>query len=179
MRLSAADFTATNGTSVVIGAALSAGDVVDSEQITLGRGVQGVQGTTGIQGLQGGGFNQSQGTTGPQGTTGAQGVAGPTGVQGASGQFVSNVNVTSGVLAPGNQYFVDTTAARFLTLPAAATAGDTILIFDQTGTSSANTITVSNNGLNLNGSAQTLIINVDFAAVVLIYMGAAYGWRVS
>ena len=78
-----------------------------------------------------------------------------------------------------NGYFIDTTAARTLTLPAAATLGDEIHIFDVTGTAATNNITVSNNGLNIRGSAQTLVINVNYAAVVLVYLGATYGWRVS
>jgi len=179
VRLSAADFTATNGSSVVIGTALSAGDVVDFEQITLGRGVQGVQGPQGTQGLQGGGFNQLQGTTGLQGASGAQGTTGLQGIQGISGQLASNSGVTSGVLVAGNQYFVDTTAARFLTLTATPSVGDTILIYDQTGTAATNNITVSNNGLNIAGSAQTLIIDVDYADVRLVYRSASYGWTVS
>jgi len=78
-----------------------------------------------------------------------------------------------------NSYFIDTTAARTLTLPAAATLGDEIHIFDVSGSAATNNITVANNGLNIRGSAQTLVINVNYAAVVLVYLGATYGWRVS
>ena len=78
-----------------------------------------------------------------------------------------------------NSYFIDTTAARTLTLPASATLGDEIHLFDVSGTSFTNNITVANNGLNIRGSAQSLTINVNYAAVVLVYLGATYGWRVS
>ena len=86
----------------------------------------------------------------------------------------SNISLVS-----GNNYMVDTSAARTLTLPASASLGDEIHIFDATGSAFTNNITVNNNGLNLRGSNQTLTINVNYAAVVLIYVGATYGWRVS
>jgi hypothetical protein len=41
-----------------------------------------------------------------------------------------------------------------------------------------NNITLSNNGLNLQGSAQTLVIDVDFAQVGLVYRSTSYGWTV-
>ena len=50
VRLSAADITASNGTSVVIGTAAEEGDILDVVETTLGVGPQG---TTGTQGLQG------------------------------------------------------------------------------------------------------------------------------
>jgi hypothetical protein len=55
VRLSDADFTATNGTSVVLGAGAVVGDVLDFVQVTLGLGAQG---TTGAQGSIGAGTMQ-------------------------------------------------------------------------------------------------------------------------
>jgi hypothetical protein len=75
-------------------------------------------------------------------------------------------------------YFVDTSAARTLTLPASPTVGDEIHIFDSSGTASTNKITVDSNGGKINGTVQNLEIDVDNAAVVMIYTGASYGWRV-
>lgn len=179
-RLSSADFTATDGTSVTIGTALNAGDNVDFEQITLGIGTQG---TTGLQGTSG--SNGTQGLTGSQGTAGSagasiQGTTGAQGIAGSSGQFTSYSGVTSGTLVAQAQYFIDSSSTTVtVTLPATASVGDTILLFDQAGNSGTNNITVANNGLKVNGSLQNLVINVNYAAVVLIYMGSAYGWRVS
>jgi hypothetical protein len=74
---------------------------------------------------------------------------------------------------------VDTTAARTLTLPASASIGAEIHIFDATGSAATNNITVANNGLNINGQATSLTIDKAYAGVTLIYVGATYGWRVS
>lgn len=180
VRLNSSDFTATDGTSVTIGTALKSGDIVDFEQITLGLGAQG---TSGAQGPSG--SNGAQGTAGAQGATGSNGssIQGTTGAQGAtgsSGQFTSTSGVTSGTLAAQNQYFIDSSStAVTVTLPATASVGDTILIFDQAGNATTNNITVNSNSLKINGSVQNLIINVNYAAVVLVYMGTGYGWRVS
>jgi hypothetical protein len=66
-----------------------------------------------------------------------------------------------------------------LTLPASASLGDEIHIFDVTGSAATNNITVLNNGLNIDGSSQNLVIDINYAGVVLIYVSSAYGWRVS
>jgi len=104
----------------------------------------------------------------------------PTWATATSIPYTPSALISSNItLVAFNSYFINTTAARTLTLPAAATLGDEIHIFDVTGTAATNNITVANNGLNIRGSAQTLVINVNYAAVVLVYLGATYGWRVS
>ena len=138
-----------------------------SWDVYAGAGLQGLQG---VQGTQGPSIQGTQGTLGAQGTAGANGT---------SGIFTSTAVSSNITLASLNNYMVDTTAARTLTLPASASIGDEIHIFDATGSAATNNITVNNNGLNLRGSNQTLTINVNYAAVVLIYVGATYGWRVS
>lgn len=73
---------------------------------------------------------------------------------------------------------VDTSAARTLTLPASPSSGDEIHIFDISGTAATNKITVDSNSNKINGSVQNLDIDANNAAVVLIYTGSSYGWRV-
>jgi len=80
-------------------------------------------------------------------------------------------------LVAGRRYFVDTTAARTLTLPASPTLGQEIVIFDATGTAGTNNITLSRNGNKINGLAEDAIIDVDKSAAVLIYTGSTIGWR--
>ena len=80
-------------------------------------------------------------------------------------------------LIAGRRYFVDTTAARTLTLPASPTLGQEIVIFDATGTAGTNNITIARNGNNINSVAENAIIDVDKAAAVLIYTGSSIGWR--
>ena len=139
-----------------------------SWDVYAGAGLQGVQGTTGAQGVQG--------TTGAQGTAGSNGAQGTTGT---SGIFTSTAVSSNITLASLNNYMVDTTAARTLTLPASASIGNEIHIFDATGSAATNNITVANNGLNINGQATSLTIDKAYAGVTLIYVGSAYGWRVN
>lgn len=80
-------------------------------------------------------------------------------------------------LVAGRRYFVDTTAARTLTLPVSPTLGQEIVIFDATGTAGTNNITIARNGNNINSVADNAIIDVDKAAAVLIYTGSSIGWR--
>jgi len=133
-----------------------------SWDVYAGAGLQGVQGV--------------QGPNGPQGT---QGLQGPTGSNGTSGIFASTAVSSNITLASLNNYMVDTTAARTLTLPASASIGNEIHIFDATGNAATNNITVANNSLNINGQATSLTIDKAYAGVTLVYVGSAYGWRVS
>ena len=81
-------------------------------------------------------------------------------------------------LVTGYRYFVDTTAARTLTLPANPSVGNEIVILDATGTAGTYNITVNSNSKKINGTIQNLTIDVDGAGASLIYTGATYGWRV-
>ena len=115
---SGVDYTATNGTTVVLTNAAGTGDTIEidnylgeigSQGIQGAAGAQGAvgpQGTTGAQGNQGPtGFQGNQGPIGLQGTTGAQGNQGPTGLQGTTGaqgnQGPTGLQGTTG--AQGNQ----------------------------------------------------------------------------
>lgn len=86
-----------------------------------------------------------------------------------------NSNIT---LSKWNNYMVDTSSARTLTLPSSPSSGDEIHIFDISGTAATNKITVDSNSNKINGTVQDLEIDANNAAVVLIYTGSSYGWRV-
>lgn len=77
------------------------------------------------------------------------------------------------------QYFVTTSSAWTLTLPASPNQGDEIRIFDVSGSANTNNITVSPNGLNLQGSVQNFVINVAYGSATLVYTGSTYGWKVA
>ena len=94
-------------------------------------------------------------------------------VTGPTSSAVST-NIT---MAANNNYFVDTTAARTLTLPASPTLGDTIVIYDATGTAATNNITIARNGSLINGVADNAIIDVNQASSTLVYTGSTLGWR--
>ena len=48
-------------------------------------------------------------------------------------------------LVAGRRYFVDTTAARTLTLPASPTLGQEVVVIDATGSAATNNITILRN----------------------------------
>ena len=98
----------------------------------------------------------------------------------ALASYKQEVNLTASsniTLVAGRRYFVDTTAARTLTLPASPTLGQEIVIFDASGSAGTNNITIARNGNNINSVADNAIIDVDKAAAVLIYTGSTIGWR--
>jgi hypothetical protein len=89
------------------------------------------------------------------------------------------VSVSSDIALSSNvRYFVDTSATRTLTLPAAPAVGDEIQIFDATENAGTNNITVNNNSLKINGVVDTLNIDVDGAVAYLVYTGSTLGWRI-
>ena len=135
-----------------------------SWDVYAGAGLQGVQGTTG-----------TQGTLGTQGTTGAQGTIGTSPTVWTSSAIAANTT-----LVARYQYFVTTSSAWTLTLPASPTQGDEIRIFDASGSSATNNITVTPGAsLFIHGSNQTLVMNVAYGSVTLVYTGSTYGWKVS
>ena len=93
---------------------------------------------------------------------------------GPTAQAVSS-NIT---MAANYNYFVDTTAARTLTLPASPSLGDIISIHDASGTAATYNITIARNGNLINLNDGNLIINSNGAAVPLVYTGSTYGWKV-
>jgi hypothetical protein len=80
-------------------------------------------------------------------------------------------------LEDNNRYFVDTTAARTLTLPATPALGEEIVIYDASGQASTNNITVLRNGSKINGLEDDAIIDLDQSISVFAYTGATVGWR--
>jgi len=114
---------------------------------------------------------------GPTGPAGATGAVGPTGAAGASGVLPSTAVSSNITLASGNKYFVDTTAARTLTLPATPTLGNEIQIFDASGTAGTNNITVANNSVKINGVLDSALLDSNGVAASFVYTGSTYGWR--
>lgn len=143
-------------------------------QGTIGtQGTLGTQGATGAQGTQGTtGTQGTQGTLGAQGTTGAQGTIGATGPAALTNSSI-NSNIT---LVAGTRYFVDTTAARTLTLPTSPSVGNEVQILDASGTAGTYNISIVSGG-KINGTTQDATLDVDGVAAVFVYTGSTYGWR--
>jgi hypothetical protein len=98
----------------------------------------------------------------------------------AAGQKFLNWTIKTTTYNPavaGDNILADTTSSAFtITLPASAVLSDTINIADYKGTFATNNLTINSNGLNLMGSVQTLILNVNYRNVTLVYSGATQGW---
>jgi hypothetical protein len=180
----------------------TAGDAwLDSESATLyvyidsfWVEVTGVPGPTGPTGSAGSdstvpgptGLAGPTGPTGANGTdstvpgpTGPQGQVGPTGPAGTSG-ILPSIAVSSNItLESGNKYFVDTSAARTLTLPATPSLGDEIQIFDASGTAGTNNITVANNSEKIDGILESILIDIDGSSITFVYTGSTYGWSIN
>ena len=91
---------------------------------------------------------------------------------------VTNRTVTtSQTLLAGERIFANSTAAAFtLTLPSAPNDGDTIQIIDVAGTFALNSVTVARNGLKIQNLAEDLVLNLNNAAITMVYSGATFGW---
>jgi hypothetical protein len=155
------------------------GSAWQSVGVAAAQGPTGATGPTGPTGPTGATGPTGVGATGATGPTGPTGATGPTGPTGATGPAaVTNQSISSNItLVAGTRYFVDTTAARTLTLPASPSVGDQILIFDASGTAGTYNITVNRNSNYINGSASNLIIDVNGGAAGLTYTGGGYGWK--
>jgi hypothetical protein len=140
----------------------------------------GATGPTGPTGSSGATGPTGAGVTGASGPSGSTGPTGATGATGATGPAViTNSAINSNItLSVGYRYFVDTSAARTLTLPLSPTQGDEIQIIDASGTAATNKITVNRNSGKINGIADNLLIDLNGAAATLIYTGSSWGWVV-
>jgi hypothetical protein len=138
--------------------------VYDGEWITAG-GVEGPAGATGAQGIQG--------------LKGDKGDTGDTGPAGDNGSAMLSVEITTNTsLAAGSRYFVTSSSALTLTLPASPAVNDQIEIFDASGNAETYNITVARNTKLINGNAGNLIIDTDGGWYTLLYTGTTYGWKV-
>ena len=79
----------------------------------------------------------------------------------------------------GNGYWVDTSSnACTITLPASASAGDTIIFTDYARNWGTNGITIDPNGLNYQSKDDTFTIEygTDGMSLAITYMNATQGW---
>ena len=90
---------------------------------------------------------------------------------------VNRTLTTSTTVNAGERIFANSTSAAFtITLPSAPNDGDTIQIIDVAGTFALNNVTVSRNGLKIQNLTEDLVLNLNNAAITMIYSGATFGW---
>ena len=87
---------------------------------------------------------------------------------------------TATTAAVNTRYLTDTSTAAFtLTLPAAPTAGQFVIIADAKNTFATNNLTVARNGNLIAAIADNLACNVNGATITLTWSGnASQGWIV-
>ena len=76
----------------------------------------------------------------------------------------------------GDKLFIETTSAKTVTLPSIALIGDEIRIIDATGNAATNNITVARNGHKIQAADSDFIIDINRAAIGLVYYNVAQGW---
>jgi len=91
----------------------------------------------------------------------------------------STITTTSSITS-GTRAFVDTTSAAVtLTLPGSPATGDKILLLDLASTFDTNNLTIARNGLKIMGLNENMTVDVEDAAIELVYTGSTYGWKLT
>lgn len=192
VRLNAADYTATSGTtiSLAVGAALNdeielIGFISDAS-ITASysgstapvvpiEGMMWYDTTDGSLYVRTGNFWVEASQAGANiGATGANGATGATGAVGPAPTLVI-VSGTTQTAAAGNHYVLTNVAATTITMPATATAGDLMYITSGNGLST-NVIAYSG-AYKIMGLLENLTINTTaYITMQLRYLNATIGW---
>ena len=176
------DYVGTTGTSITGLSALVAGDVVEIMSFVSTAVADTVQSTTfTTKGdiLVGTGNNTYQRVgIGSNNQVLMADSAQASGVKWASATMTPQSISSNVTLVNGNRYFVDTSAARTLTLPSSPSVGDEIWVIDALGSAATYNITVAPNSNKINGAIQDLKIDINNAVAVLLYTGSTYGWKV-
>jgi hypothetical protein len=90
---------------------------------------------------------------------------------------VNRTLTTSTTVNAGERIFANSTSAAFtITLPSAPNDGDTIQIIDVAGIFATNNVTIARNGLKIQNLTEDLVLNLNNAAITMIYSGATFGW---
>ncbi len=90
---------------------------------------------------------------------------------------VNRTLTSSTTINSGERIFADATAGAFtITLPGAPSIGDTVQIIDVAGIFSTNNVIVARNGKRIQNLAENLELNLNNAAITMIFSGDTYGW---
>jgi hypothetical protein len=146
--LKTTDYTTSSGTTVTLGSAAAAGDIIEIVTVT----------------------NLNSVNTYTQAEVDAL-LAANTSVAPLS----ISANTT---LVAKKRYYVTSASALTLTLPASPALNDEIQIVDASGNASTYNITVARNSNKINGGTGNLIIDSNGGWYVLLYTGSTYGWKV-
>tara|TARA_B100000003_G_scaffold204183_1_gene215759 strand:+ start:923 stop:5671 length:4749 start_codon:yes stop_codon:yes gene_type:complete len=146
------DYTATNGTSVVLTSGVDSDDVI---QISDYKGADTVNFAT-VSPIVDSAYVQAR-------------VAG-----GTDWQAVKTADYTA---VAGQGVFVNSTSGAInVTLPNSPTLGDEVRIIDAYGTAATNNITVLRNSSKIMGADSNFVIDINRSALGFVYVDANQGW---
>ena len=104
------------------------------------------------------------------------------------GRFISTTGTASVVVrtvgsaynAQVNDRIVCTAGGFTITLPISTSLleNDTIQIIDATGVFGSSNVTVARNGAKIQNLNEDLVLDINNAAVTLVYTGQTYGWLI-
>ena len=147
--LKTTDYTTSSNTTVTLGSAAAAGDIIEIVTVTNLNSVDT--------------YTQSE----------------ITGYLANKKTEVSSSISANTILVAGRRYFVTSASALTLTLPSSPSVNDQVDIFDASGNASTYNITVARNSKLINGNAGNLIIDVNGGWFTLVFTGNTYGWKVA
>lgn len=91
---------------------------------------------------------------------------------------VVNRLVSTTYTAVANDRIICTAGGFNITLPLSPLEGDSVQFIDATGVFASSNVTVLRNGQKIQNLSEDLTLNVNNAAITLVYTGAAYGWLI-
>ena len=95
-------------------------------------------------------------------------------------KWITTPKTSAFTAVSGEGYLVDTTSAAItVTLPAAPSAGDEIIIVDYASNAGTNNITLGRNSLKIRGGTDDLVLSTNNQTARLLYSGATKGWLVT
>ena len=103
------------------------------------------------------------------------------GTGGSGGQSLSNVTITSTDspynVASNTLVFTNTTSGAItINLPTNPSSGDEVRFLDIGGTFATNNLTLSSSQHFIQGVAESMVVDVDYAGSSLVYVNTSVGW---
>ena len=84
---------------------------------------------------------------------------------------------TTATASAGEKLFIDCSSGVVtVTLPASPDMGSEVRVIDATGNAATNNITIGRNGSKINGADSDLTLDINRAAIGLVYYNTAQGW---
>jgi len=102
------------------------------------------------------------------------------GATGAVSWNTTKITADPGPAVTGTGYFCDTTGGAFaVTLPLSPSAGDVVGVSDYANTFDSNNLTLGRNSEKIEGDAADFVVNIEGAALTLVYVDGTKGWIVT